>query len=84
MSYGHPIISTPVGGIPEVVETGKNGILVTPGNDEEIFKAMNYYVINRENISVEGQHSKQVAQTYLPDYVLNDLKALYKSLIDKR
>ena len=80
MSYGHPIISTPVGGIPEVVETGRNGILVTPGNDEEIFKAMNYYVENQNRIVIEGEKSKEVARTYLPDYVLNHLKEIYQGL----
>ncbi len=81
MSYGHPIISTPVGGIPEVVESGKNGILVTPGNEEEIFGAMNYYVYNQDKIAAEGAVSKEAAQTYLPDYVLNHLKEIYEKLI---
>ena len=81
MSYGHPIISTPVGGIPEVVETEKNGILVTPGKEEEIFAAMNYYVENQDKIVSEGEVSKEVAQTYLPDYVLNHLKEIYETLI---
>ena len=81
MSYGHPIISTPVGGIPEVVETGRNGILVTPGNEKEIFDAMNYYVENQDKIISEGEVSKEVAQTYLPDYVLNHLKEIYETLI---
>lgn len=80
MSYGHPIISTPVGGIPEVVETGRNGILVTPGNEKEIFDAMNYYVENQNKIVLEGEVSKDVAQTYLPDYVLNHLKEIYQGL----
>lgn len=81
MSYGHPIISTPVGGIPEVVENGCNGILVTPGNEEEIYDAMNYYVGNQDKIATEGVKSKKVAKTYLPDYVLNHLKEIYKTLI---
>lgn len=83
MSYGHPIISTPVGGIPEVVETGRNGILVTPGNEEEIFNAINYYVENRNRIPEEGEKSNDVARTYLPDYVLNHLKEIYEKLISE-
>ena len=81
MSYGHPIISTPVGGIPEVVEDGKNGILVTPGNDEEIYSAIKYYVENPNRIPVDGRQSREIAKTYLPDYVLNHLKEIYEGLI---
>ena len=81
MSYGHPIISTPVGGIPEIVETGKNGILVTPGNCDEIYLAMKHYTDNQDQIPVEGNRSREIARTYLPDYVLNHLKKIYEGLI---
>lgn len=83
MSYGLPIISTPVGGIPEVVEIGRNGILVTPGNDEEIYNAISYYVRNREKIYQEGKQSELVVRTYMPNCVLNDLKSIYENLIVK-
>lgn len=82
MSYGHPIISTPVGGIPEVVETGKNGILVTPGNEDEIFAAMKHYVDFPDSIMQEGKQSAVIAKTYLPDYVLNHLKEIYINILN--
>ena len=59
MSYAHPIISSPVGGIPEVVENDVNGSLVTPGNDDEIYGAIRKYVQNRNLIAVEGSESKK-------------------------
>lgn len=34
------IVSTSVGGIPEIIEHGKNGLLVQPGNHEELAKAI--------------------------------------------
>jgi len=81
MSYSHPVISTPVGGIPEVVETEVNGVIVTPGNDEEIFAAIKKYVDNPSLIAVEGKESCKRAETYLPDYVLNHLRRIYENLI---
>ena len=31
-AYGLPVITTPVGGVPDIVIDGKNGLLFTPGN----------------------------------------------------
>jgi glycosyltransferase involved in cell wall biosynthesis len=81
MSYKMPIISTPVGGIPEVVETGKNGMLVTPGNTEEIFHSIQFYLDNKDAIQRHGVESSRRAATYLPDYVLSHLKRIYENLI---
>lgn len=80
MSYGMPIITTPVGGIPEIVDN-TNGILVEPGDEEAIFGAMCHYVHNRNAIQDQGQISKRKAQEYLPDFVLSHLKSIYNSLI---
>lgn len=80
MSYKMPIISTPVGGIPEVVDK-TNGFLVTPGNDEEIFFAMKFYADHKEEIALQGNESYKKAETYMPDYVLNHLKQIYEDLL---
>lgn len=80
MSYKMPIISTPVGGIPEVVDE-TNGMLVTPGAEEEIFSAMMHYVECKNDIVLHGNNSNKKAETYLPDYVLSHLKQIYQNLL---
>ena len=80
MSYGCPIISTPVGGIPEVVDD--NGVLVTPGNHEEIWKAMERYILDRNLIASEGEVSLENVRTYLPDHVMNHLKEIYLQMLE--
>ena len=47
MSYSHPVISTPVGGIPEILKNGSNGKLVQPGDKEAIAEAILYREQNK-------------------------------------
>ncbi len=79
MSYGLPIISTPVGGIPEVVKG--NGVLVTPGNIKEIHDAIKKYIDNPLLIEKERNISLKMVETYLPDFVMNQLKNIYEKLL---
>ena len=81
MSYGHPIISSPVGGIPEVVKEGENGVLVEPGNPEAIYYAMTRYMNNRERIRFEGKSSLKLVEPYLPHSVMMDLRKIYEELL---
>ena len=81
MSYKMPIISTPVGGIPEVVDDS-NGILVEPGNSEQIYKAILTYVHDAGLIAKQGEESYKKVQTYMPNYVLNHLKRIYEDLLE--
>lgn len=80
MSYRLPIISTPVGGIPEVVDE-TNGILITPGDEEQIYQAIKKYVDHIELLDEHGTNSYKKAETYLPDYVLCHLKSIYEGLL---
>jgi glycosyltransferase involved in cell wall biosynthesis len=40
MSAGKPVITTPVGGIPDIISPGDNGIFVEPGNDRGIYESL--------------------------------------------
>ena len=40
MSLGLPVIATAVGGIPEVVQDGDNGLLIAPKNDGAVWEAL--------------------------------------------
>ncbi len=46
MGWGLPVITTPVGGIPELVTSEKNGLLVTPGDVQQLSKAMKFLIEN--------------------------------------
>ncbi|OKH41532.1 glycosyl transferase family 1 [Calothrix sp. HK-06] len=47
MGWGLPVISTPVGGIPELVISNKNGFLVSPGDIQQLYEAMQTLIENK-------------------------------------
>lgn len=47
MSLGLPVIATRIGGIPEMVENGVNGLLIEPRDEKGLYQAM--LSINNEN-----------------------------------
>lgn len=82
MSFGLPIISTSVGGIPEVVAPNKNGLLIEPGDHRAIFKAIKFFTDHPDKISEYGVRSyEMVAQRYFPAPVMRTLAALYQTLL---
>ncbi|WP_373526386.1 glycosyltransferase family 4 protein [Nostoc sp.] len=46
MGWSLPVIATPVGGIPELVISNQNGLLVTPGNIQQLSEAMELLIEN--------------------------------------
>jgi len=80
MSYGKAVISTNVGGIPELVINKENGLLIMPGNLQEIEQALNYFIENPELIEEYGATSKTMVQKYLPHSVIKELENHYKTV----
>lgn len=81
MSYGMPIISTPVGGIPEIVSNGENGYLVEPGNKEDIYIAIVSLLNDSDLRNRMGRISLSRVGEHLPEYVEKQLETLYDSLL---
>jgi hypothetical protein len=66
----------------EVVDD--NGILVTPGNQEEIWRAIKKYIDHPETISQEGKASLKNIRTYLPAHVMTHLRKIYLEMAEVR
>jgi len=81
MSYSLPIISTNVGGIPEVVSS-KNGFLISPGSKVELWNAINYFIgLNPEQRNKLGQNSLKKVHPHFPQQVHTKLNQLYVQLL---
>jgi glycosyltransferase involved in cell wall biosynthesis len=63
MRWGTPVIGTTAGGIPEIIENGKSGILVTPGDDEGLASAIIGLLRDRQQREKLGQAGKYRVET---------------------
>lgn len=82
MSYKKPILTTPVGGIPEIVKQNVNGILFQPGDKIAISKAIEQIMNNDVEKEVMGEKAYQMVQSFLPVNVEMRLEEVYKWLLD--
>lgn len=84
MSYRLPIVASPVGGIPEIVEEGVNGFLVQPGDNESLYRAISQLIENPNQRRIMGERSWEKVQPYLPSAVESKLMAVYSKLLENR
>lgn len=83
MSYRLPVISTPVGGIPEVVRDGENGFLIKPGDKDALHNAIVRLANDEELREKMGNISYSKVQPHLPEIVAKELEDIYKHLLKK-
>lgn len=81
-AYGLPVITTPVGGIPDIAEDGKNLLLFTPGDEEQLAKQFER-MIGDENLRNKiAEESVRLAHTTFNQQVINkQIGDLYKELL---
>ena len=64
MAWQLPIITTPVGGIPEVIVSQDNGLLINPGDVQALSHAMQSLVENEEFRLALGKCSRETAKSF--------------------
>jgi glycosyltransferase involved in cell wall biosynthesis len=67
LAAGTPVIATSVGGVPEIVETGVNGILVSPGDVPAFGQAMASLVENRALLKRLREGARDAGSRYRVD-----------------
>ncbi|MDD3229655.1 MAG: glycosyltransferase [Oscillospiraceae bacterium] len=77
MAAGLPIISTKAGGVVDVVEHEKNGLLVDCGDQEGLIHAMKRLIQSPELCRQFSTHSAELAKKYSIQACAEQYKALY-------
>ena len=82
MAAGLPIISTPVGAIPEVIEEGINGFLINPGDYQALARRV-VQLCRDEELRLQIGHTNRdkASRLYAQEVIFQELEAIYDQLV---
>lgn len=81
---GRPVIAAAIGGIPELVTPGKNGLLYTHHQSSELKAAMRQLWEHPEQARVMGQNAKNELARFQPGTYYHELNNIYAELVAKK
>ncbi len=62
-AFGKPVIATRVGGLPDVVEEGRSGLLVSPQSPQALANAIDKIIRNPNMAAEMGNYARQLSET---------------------
>ncbi len=85
MAAGVPVVATRVEGILELIQHGKTGWLVSPGEPQALAQGIKFVLMNTELANTMAQKAKDWVLTHRSiNMTANALASLYDDLIDSR
>jgi glycosyltransferase involved in cell wall biosynthesis len=84
MAAGLPIVSTAAGGVPDLFENGKEGLMVQPGDVQGLSRAMAFLAGDREIRQSLGMAAAQRATANFDvSKMVKAYEELYEELVDR-
>jgi glycosyltransferase involved in cell wall biosynthesis len=84
MSTGLPMISTKVGGVPEIIQDGKNGLLIPSKHPEELAEAILQLYKDQKLRRRLGENArKTVLEKYTAEKVVNQYLEIFESVMPR-
>jgi glycosyltransferase involved in cell wall biosynthesis len=81
MSAGLPIVASRVGGIPDLIKDGQNGLLVPPADASALAKAISDLLADQEERIRMGEAGKEMCHPYSVEAMVEQIDDLYKDLL---
>jgi glycosyltransferase involved in cell wall biosynthesis len=79
-----PIVATNVGGIPEIIEDEKTGLLVEPGNVKSLADGLERVILGEGEALVMGRAAREcVREKFGAERMVKKYEELYEKLMDK-
>lgn len=83
MLHGKPVVCSRIGGLPEIVDDGKTGLLFEPGNSDELAQKIKYLWERPELCKQMGQAGQEKAmREYSSDRYYERLIDLYQRAVE--
>lgn len=83
MGAGLPVITTPVGAIPELVEEGLNGFLIQPGDYHALADRIVRLLDDAPLRAAMSQANRdRIRDAYMPDVAMSRIAEVYSRLLD--
>ncbi len=79
---GKPIVASRVGGIPEIIEDGKTGILVEPGNVKNLADGLERVLLGKIDAQEMGVRAREmVEEKFSAEKMVEEYQKLYEGLV---
>jgi len=81
MSYSIPVVSTPVGGIPELISDGETGFLIEPGDIDALYTKLKQLIVDDKLRLMLGEKGREViAQKHNIKKISKQIDQIYLSI----
>lgn len=84
MAMGKPIVASDDAAIPELIESGKEGLLIQPGNEQVIIDAVCRLLADPQTASRMGKAACERAQAFSLERMTGMTKTVYDSLVTEK
>jgi glycosyltransferase involved in cell wall biosynthesis len=83
MCTGLPVVSTPVGATPELIQEGQNGFLIQPGDSEALAERIVRLLDDRAlRATMSKANVEIIRKGYLPNVALSCLESVFTRLLE--
>ena len=80
-AYGLPVVTTPVGGIPDIVVDGKNGLLFQPGDIKTLSEKIKLLIEHEDlRTQISAESLRLVSTTFNVNTIANQLAEIYQTI----
>jgi len=82
MAMGKPVIGAKIGGIPELINHGDDGLLFEPGDVEDLEDKISYMLTSLQRCREMGRQARQKSvSSYSPEIHYQRIMSIYESLV---